>query len=222
MKNNINDFVLASLISSYPEKEFKTYIGALLGGNSLTINDKLRSLLEKHSSNEDAVDSLRSKYIELFDHSKSINPLYETEYGRARAMFKANELSDIAAFYKAFGFEVEGVEMLDHIAVELEFYGVMKMKLNYLSESKDSEGVEIVKDGMKKFLKDHLGRFSKSIIARPGIQGDEFYSNTFQFISDLVEEECRLFDLKVEPIEWLASEKEEMAISCGGSVAGLN
>jgi nitrate reductase assembly molybdenum cofactor insertion protein NarJ len=58
-------------------------------------------------------------------------------------MFKATELSDIAGFYRAFGFEMnqEGDrDMVDHISVELEFYSLLMMKYLYLNKANDLMG----------------------------------------------------------------------------------
>lgn len=221
-ENNLANLILASLISSYPEKEFKEHLSALLVDDSLYVPTELREKLMSLSKSETLVDELRSDYIKIFDHSKSLNPLYETEYGRERSMFKANELSDVAAFYKAFGFELdtEGQkEMLDHVSVELEFFSLMKMKLGHLQQLDDKEGVEIVTEGMKKFLRDHLGRFPSAIATREGVLANEFYSATFKWINELVENECQSFDVQPEKIKWLVSDNLEDSICCGGSVS---
>lgn len=218
----IPNFVMASLLSSYPGPEFDSHLGILLEDKSIRISDKLRKQLTSLCGSEERLNDLRSTYIEIFDHAKSLNPLYETEYGRERAMFKANELSDIGAFYTAFGFELDSEgqkEMLDHISVELEFYSLLKMKLLYLKENCDTEGIKIVSDGMTKFLQDHLGRFSSSILTRPGVQANGFYSEIFKWINDLVEEECKALGIQPEKVAWLALQPGEDSISCGGAAS---
>lgn len=218
----IPNFVLASLISSYPGLDFRAHLNTLLKDQSIQLPDQLLKQLNSIAGSEEQLDDLRSTYIEIFDHAKSLNPLYETEYGRERSMFKANELSDIAAFYTAFGFELDSEgqkEMLDHISVELEFYSLLKMKLKYLTEIDDQKGIEVVSDGINKFLKDHLGRFSSSILTRPGVQANSFYSDVFKWINDLIEEECKKTDVQPDKVLWLASQAGEDSISCGGTVS---
>ncbi len=221
-EKSLANLVLASLISSYPESEFQEHLSTLLSDELLDIPSELRQKLVSLSSSENLVNELRSSYIEIFDHSKSLNPLYETEYGRERSMFKANELADIAAFYRAFGFELDSEgqkEMLDHVSVELEFYSLMKMKLAHLQQIGDKEGVEIVTDGMQKFLKDHLGRFPSAIATRQGVMANEFFAVAFEWINKLVESECLRFGVKPEAVKWLASDNNEDSICCGGSVS---
>lgn len=225
MKNEISsgNFVLASLLCSYPDGWFADSVKELLTEEEIILPIELREKIEKLLDSASALDDLRSEYIAIFDHSKIINPLYETEYGRERAMFKANELSDIAGFYLAFGFELdndEGVrEMIDHISVELEFYGLMMMKYLKLQSLSDATGCEIVNDGMKKFMNDHLGRFSESICGRPGVQASEFYLGVFEWISMIVKQECGRLGVAPEKITWLASQVEDEKMSCGATVA---
>lgn len=151
---------------------------------------------------ENFSDDLRSEYIDLFDRGREAIPLYETEYARARTMVKGSELVDIAGFYKAFGLQI-GPEMVDHIAVELEFYGWLLQKSDYLLEIQDTEGHEIVLDARKKFLKSHLGPFAQAICERPGLAKSEFYSAVFSHCRDLVHAECAKLEVPIERLNWV-------------------
>lgn len=215
-------FVLASILTSYPDDDFQNFVAALLEDESYSLpaelNDRLRQLI----ANPSGVDDLRSDYIAIFDQAKSLNPLYETEYGRERAMFKANELSDIAGFYKAFGFEMnqEGDrDMVDHISVELEFYSLLLMKYMYLQESQDLNGCEIVHDGLKKFMDSHLGRFVPAIRQREGVKSSDIYSAIFGWIENIVAQECSRVGVSPETVAWLSSQVESEEMCCGGTVA---
>lgn len=195
------DFILASLLAAYPAKSFGEHLQVLLGDEDLRIPDELRGWLMQLAANPQEVDELRSEYIECFDTGRHVNPLYETEYGRNRSLAKGNELADVAGFYQAFGFELqtqgEHHEMLDHIAVEMEFYALLMMKQAYLTEEKDQEGVDILLDARKKFLDAHLGRFVRALSERPGIQASAPYSLIFRHCCHLVEQECA--DLGLTP-----------------------
>jgi nitrate reductase assembly molybdenum cofactor insertion protein NarJ len=224
-------FILASLLSSYPDANFTQNIGLLLSDDELreagerVLDNEWLSLeqnLVELISAESNVDAVRSEYIELFDRGRSTNSLYETEYGRARAAVKGNELVDIAGFYRAFGLNLDSDEtqreMLDHIGVELEFYGLLLLKQNALAELNDVEGQEIVLDARKKFLLSHLGAFAPALLSRPGIVESSHYSKVFNYCCRLVADECELLDVKPEPISWTGlSEKESADVSCGGS-----
>lgn len=215
-------FILASLLTSYPDEGFVENISILLENEGINLPDSLNSSLQDLLKYEERLADLRSEYIEIFDHSKVQNPLYETEYGRERAMFKANELSDIAGFYQAFGFEMDDNgthELQDHISVELEFYSLLMMKANFLTEAGDQEGAEIVTDAMRKFLESHLGRFVSSIGERPGVQSSSFYSSLMKWCSDVVAAESERLGVSPEKATWFASQAETEEVACGATVA---
>ena len=216
-------FVLASALMSYPMDSMSENIQLLLSDKDIEMSDDLRTLITSKTSPENIQD-LQSEYISIFDNGRDANPIYETEYDRRRAMAKGNELSDIAGFYHAFGFELdsstEGMEMLDHVGIELEFYSLMLMKQLHLTETKDQQGVDVVEDGRKKFLQAHLGRFVGAISRRPGVKNSEFYGQIFNWGAKLVEAECNRLCLTVEPADWIDSEvikEEDMNCSAVGS-----
>lgn len=203
-------FVLASVLMSYPMADNTENIRVLLEDQDVNMPEEIRAMIIKKTSAENILD-LQSEYISIFDNGRDANPIYETEYDRRRAMAKGNELSDIAGFYRAFGFEldseVEGMEILDHVGIELEFYALMLMKQLYLLECKDEQGLQIVEDARGKFLQSHLGRFVSAISRRPGVVGSEFYSQVYNWGAKLVDEECKSLKLEVVPADWLDSEQ---------------
>lgn len=218
-------FVLASLLSAYPSETFSENVKALLTDLPSMHFGEIRAKLGDFIETPEGVDHIRSEYIDLFDRGRQVNTLYETEYGRERAMVKGRELVDIAGFYRAFGFETggEGVqaEMIDHVSVELEFYALLVLKTEMLTDSQDLAGIEIVMDGRRKFLKDHLGRFVSAICERPGVIDSPLYSTVFKYCRELVSEECQRLGVEAEPQTWIASQAELGDISCGGSVGCL-
>lgn len=221
MNYSVNDpapFILASLVTSYPDPNFEKYIQILLKEPEIQIPESLRLELEKYRETPQ-VESLRSQYIDIFERGQQSNSPYETEYGRHRAMAKGQELGDIAGFYKAFGFdlETEGAnrEMLDHIAVELEFYSLLLMKQKAFEETENPVAAEITFDGRKKFLTAHLGRFAGAIARRPGVQGNSYYREVYQWLEHLLDEECRSLGIAPDKTDWIESEKAEETANCG-------
>lgn len=224
-------FVLASLVASYPDEAYAGNLGTLLVdaelpagmGDELSAQlGALRLVLADALGDPARLDDVRSEFIDCFDRGKDVTSLYETEYGRERAMVKGNELADIAGFYRAFGFETGGdgvqPEMLDHVAVELEFYALLVFKTEALTQVGDAEGVDVVTKARRTFLRDHLGRFIGALCDRPGLASSAFYQAAFGFCRELVLEECRRLDVELEPVAWLAGEAAAPEMSCGGSV----
>lgn len=240
--DQIPKFIYCSLLTSYPGEGISGTIDSLFdqsddshptgtdrsdltGAEGLGLSDKdseffvnrLPLILEDKEQLED----LRSEYLRLFDSGRHSTPLYETEYGRERSMFKANELSDLAGFYRAFGFEFEGTEMIDHISVELEFYALLLLKESKLLERGDQTGAEIVQDAKKKFMVSHLGKFVPSILERPGISQNEFYGPILRLTAKIIEKECNQLQIVPERTFWLQSEEENGELACGGTVGCL-
>ncbi len=214
-------FVLASIAASYPDEGYAESIRMVMEEGEVALPEGLRAKIHARLKSDELLDGLRSEYIEIFDTGRASNPLYETEYGRDRAMFKANELADLAGFYKAFGFEMQddpsARDMIDHVAIELEFYALLVMKQHALAEAGNQEGSEIVFDARRKFLDAHLGRYLGALCGRPGIEGNEYYSEIFAWCRDLVDQECQLLGVTQKVTSWLSSQVEGEEITCGGS-----
>ncbi len=224
-KFKTSEFILASLLTSYPDEAFSEDVQLLLEEKTDFLPKKLRTDVETIVKNEERINDLRSEYLALFDSGRGVAPLYETEYGRQRAFFKANELSAISGFYHAFGFELGGEEsareMPDHISVELEFYALLLLKQEHLEVAADAKGIETVASAREKFLRDHLGRFVSSILERPGVGESETYGDILRFVEDLVQSECIALGVAPERAAWIAGENEAGEVTCGGTVGCL-
>jgi nitrate reductase assembly molybdenum cofactor insertion protein NarJ len=166
-----------------------------------------------------AVEDLCADYIDLFDRAQD-NPLSETEYG-GRGEAKGADLADIAGFYQAFGVRpAESSGLIDHLAVELEFYGWLCAKQEFLDLCRDDDGVAVVSDGRRKFLHQHLGRFANSVATRPAVVAHPFYGPALAWCADLVHRECEL--LGVEPTvapHRLADEEGDLACCAAAGAA---
>lgn len=224
-------FILASLLSGYLDEKAVESIGLIIQDAELfargrpTVQKALEPLIKKIKNvlpDRIALDDIQSEYIDIFDRGRHVTSLYETEYGRSRAMVKGTQLVDIAGFYRSFGFETggEGVqaEMIDHVSVELEFYALLCLKYEALAQSGDAEGIEIAMDGRKKFLASHLGRFVEAISERPGVQGSPYFLAVFEFCRDLVLDECKRLSVSVESEKWMEAPVEAEEMNCGGSL----
>lgn len=210
------DFALASTLTSYPDDEVAETLRTL--APSLATHAGAGVMLST-LSREHGLDDLRSRYIELFDRGDGRVSLYETEYGRMRGMAKGNDLADISGFYRAFGLQIDeqdAHEMLDHLAVELEFYAVLLAKQEYLARVGDAEGIAIVEDAQKKFLEAHLGPLARGVTTRFAAAADRGeYGEVLAWCGELVNRECVTLGVAPTPLDFFADEEGKAEMKCG-------
>lgn len=127
--------------------------------------DELRDLLEHSTPGE-----LESAYIDLFGHSvRGTCPPYESEYGEARGTMQLPHLlSDLGAFYRAFGLEISNRshERVDHVSAQCEFMHFLAYKEAHALESGDTQLGEVTMDAEATFLHAHLGRWGMAFFRR--------------------------------------------------------
>lgn len=168
-------------------------------------------------------------YLAAFGHAaRGRCPLNEIEYGDIKAdpLFQPHRLADLAAFYRAFGLEVapEADERHDHVGVELEFMCVLAAKEAYALEHQlDAEQLDLCRDAQKKFLREHLGRWTPAFTRR---LARETENSPLAALANLtrafVEAECARFqlapgseELLLRPVDEAA---ESLCSSCGGGL----
>lgn len=207
-----HDFVLASTLTTYPDDELAEIL-ADATVRPCAAAAAMQAALQLPAGLLD----LRSRYVERFDRGGQRASLYETEYGRMRGMSKGRDLADIAGFYQAFGMVPEDSrhEMLDHIAVELEFYAVLLLKQAALTLQGDAEGVEVVKDARRKFLAAHLGGLARAVAERHEVIDDPIYASVFAWCWQLVGDECRALGVEAAPLDFFPDEDSRKEMSCG-------
>ncbi len=89
-------------------------------------------------------------------------PPYETEYlPNSEPFFRAQQMADVAGFYRAFGLDVASAqpERPDHITLELEFMALLLTKERIALTSDSSlaeEHAELCRNSQRKFFSEHL------------------------------------------------------------------
>jgi TorA maturation chaperone TorD len=84
--------------------------------------------------------NLQSEYLKIFGNIVGTQcPPYETQYHGAHIFMQAQELADIAGFYRAWGLDLseQAKERVDHIWVELEFMSYLAFKEAYAAQKGD-------------------------------------------------------------------------------------
>jgi len=214
LEDQARDFALASMLAAYPDRELEATTEGLRG--ALADHPAAAPVLAWLDA-EGGYDALRARYVDLFDRGKGRTSLYETEYGRMRGMSKGNDLADIAGFYHAFGLDLDtdaAHEMLDHVAVELEFYAMLLAKQRFLTEQGNDEGREIVEDARRKFLAEHLGSFVHAIADRTDVRDDPAYGPIFTWCSTLVRGQCEALGVTPAPLDYFADVELDRDMKC--------
>lgn len=110
-----------------------------------------------------SAEELADEYVRVFGLATCREcPPYETEYLVAEdPFFRAQQMADIAGFYRAFGLQPgsEGRERVDFIGLELEFLALLHMKQR---DAQSPEEAVICQSARRQFLQDHLSWWTPS------------------------------------------------------------
>jgi DMSO reductase family type II enzyme chaperone len=173
-----------------------------------------------------AFDDFHYTYVTCFGHTvRGDCSMNEIEYGDIKAdpLFQPHRLADLGAFYAAFGLEMtpDAAERQDHISIELEFMSVLAAKEAYALEHQlDDEQAAVCREAQKKFLREHLGRWTPAFTRRLArLAGDNALGALAKFTRQFITADCARFgvtsgseDLLLRPIE---ESSETLCASCG-------
>ena len=179
-----------------------------------------------HRLSPDAFEEFHSTYVTCFGHTvRGDCPMNEIEYGDIKAdpLFQPHRLADLGAFYAAFGLEMtpDAAERQDYISIELEFMSVLAAKEVYALEHQlEDEQATVCRDAQKKFLREHLGRWTPAFTRRLArMAGETTLGALAEFTREFITEDCRRFgvtpgseDLLLRPID---ESSETICASCG-------
>ncbi len=173
-------------------------LAALADSSNRQLTERFADLQATAQTN--TAETLESDYISLFGHAvQGRCPLYEAEYSESdERLQQPHELSDLSAFYRAFGLGLgkEVRERVDFIAVECEFMAFLCVKQAYAEEHRDAELAAVTVDAGRKFLRDHLGRWAPAAARRIIDQSqDSYYTALSDLILVFVRDDCRRLDV---------------------------
>jgi DMSO reductase family type II enzyme chaperone len=169
---------------------------------------------------------LHAAYDRLFGHTaRGAVPPYETEYGEDSQFQPQREMSDLAAFFRAFGLvrRAEARERTDHVACECEFMLVLARKEAWALAAGDAAMVEDTRRAARLFLRDHLGRWAPAFgrkLAREDPGG--FYGALGRLGAVFVEAECRRAGVAAGPalLRLRSAEAPDVPMACGTGPEG--
>lgn len=84
-------------------------------------------------------------------------------------------MSELGAFYSAFGYKPATFEAEDHVAVEAGFVGYLKLKQAFALSAGDQKAFEVARDAEKEFLSEHLASIAEPMAASIGSSGVTYW-----------------------------------------------
>jgi len=135
-----------------------------------------------------------------FGHTpRAASTPYETEWsGAAGNLLQYHQLSDVSAFYKAFGLGLarECGEREDHLSIELGFLHFLCVKEAWAAERGLDDLVTRTVDAQRTFLAEHLATWVPAFCAGLGrTAGGGFYGRLARFLATWVVDECGRFEV---------------------------
>jgi DMSO reductase family type II enzyme chaperone len=167
------------------------------------------------------LDPLAAAFRRLFGYtSRGAVPPYETEYGEDSVFHPMHEMSDLSAFYRAFGLEVAPTahERVDHVSCECEFLLVLARREACAIERDDSVMLEETRRATRLFLRDHLGRWAPGFgrkLAREDQGG--FFGALGMLCADFVTRECVRLGVAAGPefLRLRSARHADLPMACG-------
>jgi DMSO reductase family type II enzyme chaperone len=191
----------------------------------LALDESIAALLSQLAT---PTQDLRAAHVQQFTLITSPDcPAHETAYSERDAFRQAQQMADIAGFYRAWGFDIGGAERErpDQICVELEFMALLARKEAQALERGLNDALTECRRSQALFLSEHLGCWGASLGRRiAGQAAAPFYEAAGHLLATwldtdlqrLAVEPSRLLD---EPLPQPPPETDE---DCGpeGSIAG--
>lgn len=170
---------ILSIGFSYPDENNLSQllsIGCDLVNNEKIEDEKTVELLQQILASIKK-DEIVSEYSRMF--LKGSIPMNESF-----CCSKLDAVSDVGAFYKAFGMNAKSGDAPDALPYELEFCSALLVKI---SLAKNEEQKNIAYDAYKKFLNDHLKEFTQKFSAKvKEVEVIDFYKNMISLLEQFV------------------------------------
>jgi TorA maturation chaperone TorD len=150
-------------------------------------------------------------------------PPYEIEYHPAgETFFRAQQLADVAGFYRAFGIGPAVPERPDYLPLELEFMAFLLMKKRLAAGNGETEAAEqsaVCDQALRSFFADHLAWWVPAFAT--GLQrkaGSGLYAALGEVLAALVPLERYRFGLPAArvPLQATLIERPEEQAGCTG------
>jgi DMSO reductase family type II enzyme chaperone len=163
---------------------------------------------------------LQAAYQQLFGHTaRGRVPPYETEYGDDAPFLPPREMSDLMAFFRAFGLvlRADAHERPDHIACECEFLLTLARKEAYALEVGDEAMLVSTRQAGRLFLREHLGRWAPGFGMKLAREAAGFYGRLGDLAATFVTRECGRLGVTAGPalLRLRSPEEADAPMACG-------
>ena len=209
---------LARLASSGGAAGLAEAAAVLDGAEGTTLEPLVRALAVEAPP---TLEVLAAAYGRLFGHTaRGEAPPYETEYGEDSLFQPQREMSDLGAFFRAFGLRVsaDARERPDHIACECEFLFVLARKEARALALGDEPTREATCRAARLFLRDHLGRWAPALGAKLArLDPHGFHGALGRLLAAVVAAECRRAGVAAGPefLRLRSTAPDDTPMACG-------
>jgi len=168
-----------------------------------------------------SVEELATQFHELFGGTVRVSP-YEGSY-ELDPVRQGRQMSDVAAFYRAFGAEPNGpgAERPDFVGCELEFLSFLELRR--LTAVEAGEDVELLDEIAASFLADHAGRWLPTFFAEVGqaAEHSSFYRTVATLGAQAIHDELARRALEPAPLPQRQSRSsvESDSFECGATTS---
>lgn len=145
-------------------------------------------------------------------------PHYEADLIGGDSFRAVHIVSDVAAFYAAFGVQVSAVahERPDYIGVELDFMRLLASKETYAAARGDRRHVRLCRTAQARFFEEHLGRWAPMFAENLGRVVDSlFYQAAADLLLQFVAAETTYLAVTPRPIEPFANRPPDTTTPAG-------
>jgi len=145
-------------------------------------------------------------------------PHYEADLVGGDSFRAVHLVSDVAAFYAAFGVQVTAVahERPDYIGVELDFMRLLASKETYAAARGDRRRVQLCRTAQARFFEEHLGRWAAMFAENlGGVVDSRFYQAAAHLLLQFVAAETTYLAVKPRPIESFANQSLDATTPAG-------
>jgi TorA maturation chaperone TorD len=165
-------------------------------------------------------DEAAAQYAALFRGKVLVAP-YEGSYELDPTRL-GRQLSDVAAFYRAFGAEAHGpaAERPDFVGCELEFLAFLELRRLEAIDAGE-EGLDVLEGLRDAFLTDHVGRWLPSFFAALGVAAEDrspLYGALAAYGRSVLGDELDRLGLEPSPLPRRpGSSLDADVLECGGT-----